>query len=124
MFHQHLSNVASEKNIGFSTAFHKKRCVTENTQRLFDKYAEPIDEAPKSSLQLSTFASHDSFVVAWRIGGSHHHFWARVLLWKLIRTKVKDDSKKAKMFHFEGSLENKTILNDIIKNVLLINLPQ
>ena len=78
MFHQHLqkpkATLLQRRISGSQRHSTKKRCVTENTQRLFDKYAEPIDEAPKSSLQLSTFASHDSFVVGSRIGGSHRHF--------------------------------------------------
>ena len=39
-------------------------------------------------------------------------------------TSTKRESYNVKTSNSEWSLENKTILNDVIKNVLLINLPQ
>ena len=39
-------------------------------------------------------------------------------------TSIKEESNKVKTSISEWSLENKTIHNDVIKNVLLINLPQ
>ena len=96
MFHLHFlkpKQHCSREEYGVPNNIPQKRCVTENTQRLFDKYAEPIDEAPKSSLQLSTFASHDSFVVAWSIGGAINTFEQEFFFEKLIRTKLKEDSK-------------------------------